>query len=436
MKLIADRYAEFARGWPIVLSAALGIGLGLSPVPFYTIGMFAPELAQAFGWGFGQIMLGLTVMTVAVLLASPLVGMLADRYGVRPVALISLALFALSFALFAAGNGSLLLFYCCWGLMAVLGAGTLPTTWTRSVNVWFEQNKGLALGLSMIGTGVFGVLIKPLTAWLILTVGWRGAYLAIALLPLLIALPVAWRCFRDSPTDAAVKRVAVSRQPVAAAALSGMSFGEVLRDWRFWVMCTALVPISFATSGPIPNMENILGTAGFSKLEIAQLVPVIGLSVLVGRILGGWLLDHFWAPAIAFVMLSLPALACWLLAHGPLNFSTAMLSIFLIGFAAGVEYDLFAFLVARYFGMKSYSTTYGVLYGCFALGAGIGPVAFGTLFDRTHSYAGVLMVSMGVLLAGATLLLTLGRYRNFATAESAASAAGPGETSVGNPSSI
>ena len=89
---------EFKAGWPVVMAAMFGIGLGLSPVPFYTIGMLAPELNKAFGWEFSAIMGGLPIMTLGVLVASPLVGWLADRHGVRQVALISIVLFALSLA--------------------------------------------------------------------------------------------------------------------------------------------------------------------------------------------------------------------------------------------------------------------------------------------------------------------------------------------------
>ena len=186
-------YGEFRQGWPVVLAAMLGIGLGLSPVPIYTTGALAPHLAQAFGWGFGEIMAGLTVMTFTVLIASPVVGLLADRYGVRPVALTSVVLFGLSFMGFAFSNGSLPLYYATWAVMAVAGAGTLPVTWTRAVNNRFETRKGLALGLALLGTGLFGYLVKPLTAWLVVEFGWRGAYVAIGALPLLGRGQHQWR---------------------------------------------------------------------------------------------------------------------------------------------------------------------------------------------------------------------------------------------------
>lgn len=404
---------EFSRGWQIILAASIGIGLGLSPVPFYTIGMFAPELAAEFGWGFGDIMTGITVMTLSVFISGPIVGALADRYGVRKVILVSIVLFSLAFATFALGNGSLVMFYFSWGLIAAVGAGTLPITYTRGVNLWFEEKKGLALGLSLVGTGVFGALIKPLTAWLIADFGWRIAYVAIAALPVLIALPVAWLLFYEHPKekmnlktkDKSVSKV-IPKDP-------GMSLNEVLKDRRFWTICIAIIPISFALGGPIPNMENLLLNKGFSKAEIASIVPLIGISVLIGRMVGGWLIDKFWAPGVAFVILSLPSIACWILASGDLTPMIAMISIFLIGFASGVEYDLLAFLIARYFGMKAYSAVYGFIYAAFVLGAGSSPMIFGMMYDKYNNYDLVLIFSLFGLLSGAFLLLSLGKYRVF-----------------------
>ncbi|HMK87006.1 MAG TPA: MFS transporter [Steroidobacteraceae bacterium] len=416
-------YSEFKEGWRVVLASLVGIGLGLSPVPFYTIGMFAPELAKAFHWQFAQIMFGLTVTTFTVLLSAPAAGFLADRLGVRKVVLGSIVLFGFTFAAFAATDGSLPLFYATWAVLAAGGSGTLPLTWTRAVNNWFETRKGLALGLSLLGTGLFGSLIKPICAWLIAHAGWRAAYLVIGMMPIAIALPIAWFFFHD--TGASAGRGPRAALPPLPA--SGLTFLAALSEWRLWVLAVAFIPISFAVGGPIPNMENILRLRGFDKPAIASLVAFIGLSVVTGRLLGGWLIDRLWAPGVAFVLLSLPAIACWLLLQSSLGYGQALLCIYLIGFAAGVEYDLMAFLVARYFGMRSYASIYGALYGCFALGAGIGPMLFGADFDRSGSYERSLVASAIMLVASAALLLTLGRYKRFA-AEAKAVPAQPAST--------
>jgi predicted MFS family arabinose efflux permease len=192
-----------------------------------------------------------------------------------------------------------------------------------------------------------------------------------------------------------------------------MTLLQALRDWRFWLLAYAFVPISFAVGGPIPNIETILGSKGFDVGQAVILASVIGYSVMAGRLLGGYLIDRFWAPGVATVMLSLPALSAWLLAQPDISYASTALAIAVLGLAAGVEYDLMAFLVSRYFGMAHYASIYGSLYGFFALGAGFGPYFYGRYFARTGSFAGILELSAVLFLIGAVPLLLLGRYRRF-----------------------
>ncbi len=405
---------EFKRGWPIVASAAVGIGLGLSPLPFYTIGVFIRPLSAEFGWSVDKILTALLAMTLTVVAMGPVVGWLADRFGARRVALVSIGLFALSLALFAASNGSLTLFYANWVLMGLAGAGTLPITWTRGVNAWFVRNRGLALGCALVATGLFGSLAKLYANALIETLGWRAAYLGLAALPALVALPIAFFFFRDTPRNGAPSDSAAR---AAAPAQPGLSFAQAVRHWRFWVLAAAFVPISLALGGPIPNLETILGAKGFARGQAVELASLVGYAVMVGRVGGGWLIDRFWAPGVAFVLLASPALALYALAQpGALGFPVAAAAIAMLGIALGVEYDFMAYMSARYFGLRSYGSIYGALYGFFALGAGVGPVWYGRAFVAEGNYDGVLMIGAGLTVLGALLLLTLGRYPTFAQA--------------------
>lgn len=400
--------SEFRQGWPIVLSSLLGIGLGLSPMPIYTMGVFAPHLAKEFGWSIGEIMGGIPVTSVMVLWAGPLAGIAAGRFGVRRVALASVLLFGLSFMALGLATGSLAQYYLTWAAVAILGAGTLPITWTKAVNQWFDVRKGLALGISLMGTGIFGILSKPYLAWLIGEYGWRAGYFGLGLLPLLISLPVGYLLFREGTAGNHRAETAPRRtQP------GGLTLKEAFKDWRFWLLAVALVPISFALGGPVPNLEVILRDAGMTPGMILALTPLVGLSSLTGRIAGGWLLDRFWAPAVAFVILSLPGLSCWLLTGTMLDYATAAIAIFLIGFALGVEYDVMAYFVSRYFGLRSYSAIYGFLYLFFGLGAGAGPLLFGWDHDVNGNYHLSLTISFFILIVSAASLLTMGRYRQF-----------------------
>jgi MFS family permease len=409
-------FKEFRYGWPVVLASTLGIALGMSPLPFYTIGVFAGPLKAEFGWTIDRIMSGLVVFTLVAFAASPLVGNLSDRLGVRRVALGSMLLFSLAMMSFALNTGSVALYYLLWGVLAFVGAGTLPMTFTRAISNWFNAKRGLALGVALIGTGLSGALTKLYAAWVIAEYGWRAAYLAVGALPLLVAFPVAWFCFRDVDDPRAGARARGLNDMRTATntqvTVYGLTARQAFLDWRFWLLAAIFVPLSFAVGGPIPNMETILGAKGFSTADAVLLASFLGYSVFVGRLIGGYLLDVFWAPAVACVLLLLPAVSMYLLTTGMLSYSTALLSVVLIGVAAGMEYDLLAYLVSRYFGIRSYATIYGCLYAFFALGAGFGPAVFGWAYEQSGSYNQVLIWSMWAFIGCSFALLFLGRYRD------------------------
>ena len=415
---MASRFAEFRFGWPVVAASALGIGLGLSPLPFYTLGVFAPSFTAEFGWRQDQIMFAFTILTVGVWILSPLVGFVADKLGVRRVVLLSIFSFSLAMMAFSLNFGSLTFYYALWVLLAVVGVGTLPITWTRAVNSWFFERRGLALGIALVGTGLFGFIVVNYSSFLIQHFGWRTAYLGVGMLPLVVALPVAWLWLYESDDPKVETRARNLQKTVtsdaAAMVRTGIKFQTALRDWRLWLLAYAFVPISFAVGGPIPNLVVMLGTKGFDSTNAALLASLLGLpGVIMGRLIGGYLIDHLWAPAVAAVILSMPAFSVLALSQADLSFALAASAIILLGFAAGVEYDLMAYLVSRYFGMVNYGAIYGLLYGFFAAGAGIGPVVFATVYESTGSFDTILKFSSLLFVAGALPLLLLGRYRVF-----------------------
>ncbi len=407
---------EFKFGWRVVLSSALGIGLGMSPLPFYTIGVFAIPLTKQFGWGMDDVMLALPIFTIAAIFMSPLIGLIADKFGARKTVLLAVLLFGLTFIAFMFNTGNKTLYLALWALLSITGAGTLPMTWTRAVNNWFHKNRGLALGVTLMGTGLFGAGAKLYASYLIENYGWKMAYLGVGALPLLIALPVAFMWFRDINDKKVAKRAAALKAEfpeTASIEVYGMNLKEAFRDSKFWLLALAFVPISFAVGGPIPNLEKMLDSKGFDFNQAVILASFLGYSVLAGRIVGGYLIDRFWAPAVSFVLLCAPAISCYLLMQPEVSYSMAVLAITILGFAAGVEYDILGFLVSKYFGMKYYSTIYGMLYSFFALGAGFGPYIFSRSFTITGSYDQILGYAAIAFIVGSIPLLLLGKYRKF-----------------------
>jgi predicted MFS family arabinose efflux permease len=257
-----------------------------------------------------------------------------------------------------------------------------------------------------MGTGLTAALLPSLATWLIEQYGWRRAFLGIALLPLAVALPVAVWLFREPDARDSMQLA----EPVR---LTGVTVRAALRDYRFWVIAGSILCVAIGVGGSVTNFQPLLMDRGFDPPQAARVAGVIGVSVIAGRLIAGVLIDRYWAPLVTLPMLALPALACILLAQPDVAMPAALLSAVLIGFAAGAETDLVAYLTARYFGLAHYGRLYGLQYAVFGFASGISPFLFGKVFDVTGSYRPILYVAAVLFLVGAVSLLSLGRYPRF-----------------------
>ncbi len=400
---------EFRKGWKVLLAALLGTACGASPLPFQTAGFMMGPIQQEFGWSFKEISFGVTIYGVLGALLAPAFGAMADRFGVRKVALGSLTAFGLVFGSFALTPSSLLGFYFMWFLVGLVGIGSTPITWSRAVNLWFFRNRGLALGMTLVGTSISAIVLPPLTVWLIGEFGWRGAYPALALLPLAIALPIGLAFFREPrPDERPPELNAIGAD--GKVALGGLTLRECVAGRRFWVLLLSILLVSFAYGGALVHMPSMLKTKGFEPAQAAVVMSLFGLSIFAGRIITGLLLDRVWAPLVTLPILCLPAIACLLLTGEQLTFTVAVSCAFMLGFASGAETDLIAFLAGRYFGMANYGRIYGTLYMGFGIASATSPLAYGWVRDSAGSYNPILYTAAVMFVVGAFMLLALGRY--------------------------
>jgi predicted MFS family arabinose efflux permease len=314
----------------------------------------------------------------------------------------------LSVGLLAASQieGELWMLFLAYGMMALLGAGTIPVTWTRAIATSFFKRRGLALGLALTGTGICASVAPHYTVWLTDHYGWRGAYVGLALVPLVLAWPMLYFLFK--PLDAHVDEE--PGEPDTKAALeSGLTLGEAIRGYRFWILLLSILFAYQGFSGIGPNLLPSLTDDGFTREQAASVQSIFGISIIVGRVVVGYLVDRFWAPGVAAFCLAIPAAGAAML-HGSQTFETAALAAFLIGFAAGAELDLMAFLAARYFGLAHYAKIYSILYATLAVCSGTAPMIFASVYDATGSYDLGYSVASVLFLVSVVLILMLGRY--------------------------
>jgi OFA family oxalate/formate antiporter-like MFS transporter len=403
------RDSEFRKGWRIVAASMVGIACGSSPVPFTSIGQLIGPVHEDLGWSVGQVSLAITVFGLCASGMAPIVGGLADRIGVRKVALASLALFGVTFACIALTPANVVAWWLAWGLSGLVSVGSGALSWTRGIGLWFLRQRGLALGVALLGTSLTGFFMPQFAGWAIDRFGWRSMFPMLALLPLALALPIVWLWFREPKSEDRPAGVFAGGKPV------GLSVAEAIRGYRFWVMIASILMIALAYAGMFVHMQQIVELAGYSRVEARNVVSSMALAILIGRVGTGFFLDRFWAPLVTLPVLSLPAVACILLAGDSITLPIAYLCAFSVGLASGAETDMIAYMASRYFGMASYGRIYGLLFLPFGIASAVSPSLYGWARDVTGGYDAPLHVATVLFVAGAAILLLLGRYPTFAS---------------------
>jgi predicted MFS family arabinose efflux permease len=397
---------EFAAGWRVLVAAVIGNAFSAGTLAIHTMGILGPALGSEYHWKAGAVTSGFLILSLSTLIAAPLAGMLADRFGVRKVALASTLMLAPTYMSFALLPPSLPIYYALWLGVAFLGCGTISVTWARALNNRFQVNKGLALGIALVGTGLSGSLLKPFEFWLVDLGGWRIGYIGLGSLSL-VSFAVAFFLLHDVAPPAPATRAARDASTMHA---TGILLGDAVKRKRLWLLLAAVALAALGTGGAVPNMESILKSKGFAQADIRSLVPITGMAIVIGRLGSSYLIDRIWAPIVAFVMLACATIAFLVLTFLPPSVLEAAAIVLTIGLAVGMEADIAPFLVARYFGPINFGSIYGVIYGAFAVGTGLGAMSYGVAFDRFGDYRAALISSAVILAVSGVMLMSLGTY--------------------------
>ena len=395
---------EFKRGWRVLLLGLAGICTSISVGLLYGFGTLVIPLEQAFGWSRGDLQASITFLFAGVAISTQLVGPLYRRFVLRRVAIVSIVLQVIGYAAITRIEHSIGWLYLAYFAMPLVCAGTIAITWTQLVNLWFERNRGLALAVILCGTGLMAVVLPPLLVRLIAQFGWQAGFFTLAAMPLLFTLPMALFWLR-------LPSIVESTSPASGEAvspLSGFSFRQALRSPVYWSFNIALILSVCLTVGMVTNIVPMLQSNGLSAQAASQIFSSFGVSIIAGRLLVGYLLDRYPPILVAAVSLALPAIGCAIfLLGGVQSMALLVLATLCIGASAGAEFDLAAFLMARYFGLREYARIFGLHLALVTIFGGLMPVFFGRLYEAYDGYSAVLLSCLACSIIGPLILLWL-----------------------------
>ncbi|MGC1907404.1 MAG: MFS transporter [Candidatus Acidiferrum sp.] len=387
-------------GWRVVMAACFGVMAGFGSLFVYTFAVFVKPLSAAFGWNRESISLGFGLAAITLGLISPLLGRWIDRFGPRHIILPCMTVYCCAILSLAFLHSHLWQFYATCLVLGIVGNGAAHLAFSRSISTWFEKRLGTALAFVMVGAGL-GAMILPVVAQSIIThSGWRAAYLSLGGIAVVLGLPLSWRYVRERGSG---------QQTSAPVVQAGVTWQEGLGSYPFWIIVVVLFVSSISMNGAITHLSALLTDRGITPRDAALCASVLGGMSLLGRIGVGWLLDRFFGARVALLINLTTAAGIFLLARSN-NFSAGCVAASLIGIGAGGEAAITPYLLTRYFGLRAFSTLYGLTWTFYAAAGAIGPVLLGRAFDSTGSYASSLIILATALAIAAALMLALPRY--------------------------
>ena len=391
---------EWRAHWQSVVTVSIGIACGYALYQFSASQFIAPW-QTAFGWSRGEIALAQNGLLLSALL-SPLAGKLLDRVGSRRPILICMTMTGLGYLAMACLSSSLIQYYATFLLVQLFGIMTTGLSFTRILIARFEAARGSALAISRVGMSVFGVAVPGIIHLIIVSTGWREAFLFLAAVTLLIGLPVCWIGLHDHKRE--------PRKDAAATPPTGLLRLMRTRP-KILLLCLA-GGLNYAPLGALlSQLQPLLVSKHVTAGDAAMMGGVYAGTVLIGSLLSGVLVDRIWAPLVGCLFAAGPAIGCALLLQGddPAHW-VAIAAVMLIGMAQGAEIDVIAYLTARYFGLPSYSSIYGMAMMITILCTFSAQVSIGFVYDRFGGYDVALAAAILLLISAIIAYLSLGRY--------------------------
>ena len=163
-------------------------------------------------------------------------------------------------------------------------------------------------------------------------------------------------------------------------------------------------------------MAALLTDRGIDMTTAALVVSTMGISMLMARVLIGYIVDKLFAPMVAVAVFILVLAGVCLLIYGQ-HLSLYIIAAILMGVGIGTESDLMVFLTGRYFGLRHFGTIFSWVFIAHMTGTSLGPYIMGSSYDLHGNYIPILQVCLGLLALSTVLFAFLGRYDQYTRRE-------------------
>ena len=415
LRCVTPRLRRIHRAWWVALVTFLVL---LASAAFRSsFGVMVVPIEDEFGWSRAATSIAVSINLVFYGVTAPFAAALMERFGIRLI--MSLAL-----ALIAVGTGATVVMTdswqltLLWGVTVGLGVGaTALVAGALITNRWFATNRGLVLGIIGTAWATGQLLFLPILSTLVDAFGWRSASLTVAVMCAAL-IPAVVLVIRDRPADVGLRPFGATG-PVteaegatntsvggwAAAAVAVTTLRQAARSKAFWLLAGTFFICGWTTNGIVStHFVPAMHDHGMGATTAAGLLAVVGLFDIIGTIGSGWLTDRFDPRALLTIYYVLRGIALVTLPvmMGPHVEASVLVVMVLFGLDWVATVPPTVTLCREAFGVEKGAIVFGWVFAAHMIGAAVAATVSGAIRSVAGDYltawllAGVLAIVAGV----------------------------------------
>lgn len=345
------------------------MGFAASSFFLHSRGIFFPLWMEEFSVDKTQISLAISLTLFTGSCCAPLTGFCLDRYPVRGIIILASTWLAIGYLLlrFVDGYAAFLMVLVLFQGVGWTGVG--PLAQTKLMVNWFSRNRGVALGIAIMGISVAGIMMPTVATVFAETLGWRDTYTGYAIFILLAILPATWFLVKQEPAvigqypDGDPAPV----QPVQTKTVDGDSAGlkatywEFLSSKAFWSIVITFGLMNGVYSAMITHLPTYLTSElSYDLYDASYLLGIAGGFAIAGKVVLGWMMDRFNAKATVLSAIAAYFMSTLIFMNVD-SYLLLMLGAGLFGLGFGGMVPVRSVLLSRLFGIRKFSRANGLL---------------------------------------------------------------------------
>lgn len=397
-------------GWWVVFGSFLILAVNYGTR--YCFGVFLKPMTEDYGWSRSVIALGASVNMFVYSAGAIFMGRLIDRMAPRWIITTGATVAAASFILTAFVTTPLA-FYGVYGLLCGLGsAGMGVVVVNSSVGKWFIRRRGTAIGVTTMGISLGTVLLTPAAGYIVNYHGWRAGFIFMGIVTFFIGVTLSQVFLRRGcPEECGLLPDGEKNPefvvPASKPDVETPTFGSLLSDRRFLVIAVTFGTAIMSLMAVFVHQPAFAVDRGIDRLAAASSLGATAMAGFVGQFFFGWISDRTRDPKYAAAGGLVIMAVGMVFLMGVKTAGDLYRYALVFGFGYGSLAPLMPILLADRFGRHILGTVYGYVTLFIGGGGAVGPVLAGMIYDQLGSYWFVWILNLVLLIAAATVILTL-----------------------------